>query len=175
MYDVAVRWRCFPLHPETPQEGQLLEDLFNSTPEKINVIVNQLKKTANDLGLPFGVRTRTYNSRLAQELGLWAEDTGKGDAFHMAAFRAYFDKGLNISNQSVLLDLAENVGLDRNSAESVLKERSYKAKVDQDWADSRMKGITAVPTFGMGDHKIVGAQSFEMLQQLVIINNVKER
>lgn len=157
------------MHPETPQEGRLLEDLFKTRPEKMAGMLEHLQRTADDLGLPFTARTRTYNSRLAQELGLWATDKGKGDAFHMAAFQAYFSGGLNIGNHSVLLDLARNVGLPVEEAEKILYGRIYAEKVDEDWADSKLRGITAVPTFIMGQHKLVGAQKFESLVDLVTL------
>ncbi len=130
-------------------------------------MVEKLRLTAQELELPFGPRTRTYNSRLAQELGLWAEDQGQGHSFHMAAFRAYFVDGLNIAKQTVLLDLAKQSGLEESAAETVLRERTFAARVDRDWDDSRLMGITAVPTFVMGQHKLVGAQSFENLSALV--------
>jgi predicted DsbA family dithiol-disulfide isomerase len=85
----------------------------------------------------------------------------------MAAFRAYFVDGLNLAEPSVLLDLAEKAGLQKNAAESVIKDRSYAAQVDRDWDDSRLMGITAVPTFVMGRHKLVGAQDFNNLVELV--------
>lgn len=132
-------------------------------------MLEHLQRTADDLGLPFSVRTKTYNSRMAQELGLWAMDKGKGDAFHMAAFKAYFSAGLNIGKHSVLLDLVENIGLPVTEAEEILSARTYAGKVDKDWADSQLKGVTAVPTFIMGRHKLVGAQQYESLADLVTL------
>jgi predicted DsbA family dithiol-disulfide isomerase len=157
------------LHPETPEEGQLLEDLFKTSPEKMAGMLEHLRKTADDLGLLFTVRTRTYNSRLAQELGLWAIDKGKGDAFHTAAFKAYFADGLNLAKHPVLIDLARNVGLPVEEAKEILSSRAYAGNVDKDWADSRIRGVTAVPTFIMGQHKLVGAQDFESLADLVTL------
>jgi predicted DsbA family dithiol-disulfide isomerase len=174
-YDMTVRWRTFPLHPETPEEGQLLEDLFRTTPEKIAAMIDHLRVTAEELGLPLGARNKTYNSRLAQELGLWAEDQGKGEPFHMEAFRAYFAGGLNLAKLPVLLELARNVGLPEEEAERILTNRAYKDKVDRDWADSRLKSIKAVPTFIMGQHKLIGAQSYEALAELVTHYGVIER
>jgi predicted DsbA family dithiol-disulfide isomerase len=172
---VGVHWRAFPLHPETPEEGQLLEDLFRTSPEKIAGMVEHLRQTAQELGLPFTARTRTYNSRLAQELGLWSMEKGRGDAFHRAAFAAYFADGLNLAKHQVLLDLVQDVGLPSDEAEEVLSGRTYAGKVDRDWADSRFKGVTAVPTFIMGRHKLVGAQSFESLVELVRLNGVARK
>lgn len=134
-----------------------------------------MKKTAEERGLPFGERTMTYNSRLAQELGLWAESRGKGDDFHMAAFKAYFVDGVNLAKIPNLVQLAEGVGLSPGEAEEVLTSRSFKESVDRDWAESRFKNITAVPTFVMNRHKLVGAQSFEKIVEMVKENGVKKR
>jgi predicted DsbA family dithiol-disulfide isomerase len=130
-------------------------------------MIRQMKQTAESLGLPFGDRTMTYNSRLAQELGLWAEDQNKGDEFHMAAFKAYFSDGKNIASPSELITLAESVELDKDEASQVLKKRSYQRQVDQDWEYSRQNAIHAVPTFMMNRQKLVGAQNYEALTELV--------
>jgi len=63
-------------------------------------MVRRLRFQAMELGLPFGERTITCNSRLAQELGLWAESKGKGKQFHNAAFRAYFAEGHNLRSRT---------------------------------------------------------------------------
>ncbi len=130
-------------------------------------MIEHLRQTAESLGLPFGPREKTYNSRMAQELGLWAEDKGAGTLFHLAAFRAYFVDGLNLAKHSVLLGLVRESGLPEDEAERVLAERSYRQAVDRDWEESRLRGVSAVPSFIMGRHKLVGAQQYEVLAELV--------
>lgn len=174
-YEIAIRWRAFPLHPDTPEEGLLLEQLFANYPVDVKKMMSKLHKTADDLGLPFGERERTYNSRMSQELGLWAESKNKGDAFHNAVFRAYFADGKNIAKVPVLLDLTESAGLPREEAASVLATRAFKAAVDADWVLSREKAITAVPTFVMKQDKLVGAQPYDMLEGLMAANGIKKR
>ena len=137
--------------------------------------MRHLKKTAEDLGLPIGEREKTYNSRLAQELGLWAESKNKGDVFHKAAFKAYFVDGKNIAKIPVLVDLAASVGLPSEEAAAVLATRTFKAGVDADWNLSREKAITAVPTFVMNQNKLVGAQPYEMLVKFIEANGVSKR
>jgi predicted DsbA family dithiol-disulfide isomerase len=170
-----VQWRAFPLHPNTPEDGLLLEELFANQPVDIDKMMAHLRKTAADLGLPFGERKRTYNSRLAQELGLWAESKNQGDAFHMAAFKAYFVDGKNIGKIPVLQGLAASVNLPREEAEAVLTGRAFKAAVDADWALSRETGITAVPTFVINQNKLVGAKPYEALERLVVANGAEKR
>jgi len=153
----------------------LLEQLFANSPVDVEKMMHNLRKTAADLGLPLGERKKTYNSRLAQELGLWAESKNKGDAFHTAAFKAYFVDGKNIGKIPVLVDLAASVELPREEAAAVLATRAFKAAVDADWSLSQEKGITAVPTFVMNQDKLVGAQPYEMLERLMEANGVKRR
>ena len=168
-------WKAFPLHPQTPPEGIRLEELFNAPSEKILAMVAGLKQTATQLGLPFGDRTMTYNSRLAQELGLWAEDRGAGDSFHNAAFRTYFVDGKNLADLPTLLQLAQSVELPVDEAQHVLDTRSYASQVDSHWQESRRLGITAVPTFVIGLNRAVGAQSYQALEELVQMAGVSKK
>lgn len=138
-------------------------------------MVEGLKQTAASLGLPFGNRTKTYNSRLAQELGLWAEDQNKGDQFHQAAFESYFVDGENLADRTVLLRLAAKVGLFEKEADAVLHTRSYADNVDTHWQEARQLGINAVPTFLMGFNRVVGAQSYEALADLVSMAGARRK
>ena len=138
-------------------------------------MMQNLRKTAADLGLPLGNRQKTYNSRLAQELGKWAETKNTGDAFHTEAFKVYFVDVKNIAKLPVLLDLAEFTGLNREEAESVILNRTFKEAVDEDWALSIKNGIKAVPTFKMKNDQLVGAQSYGTLKRMFISNGVKKR
>jgi len=135
----------------------------------------RLNHVARDLNLPFGERKMTFNSRLALELGKWAEDQDRGDAFHHAIFLAYFQRGENIALEPVLLQICSAVGLDPAAAQVVLDQRSYGEAVDQDWRRSRQMGITAVPTFVLNDQRLVGAQSYAALETMVLSAGVNRR
>ena len=134
-----------------------------------------MKSVAADLGLPFGNRKKTYNSRLAQELGKWAESLNKGDEYHDTVFRAYFAEGLNISDTGILTQLAKNVGLPENEILPVLENRIYKDAVDSDWSRAYQFGITAVPTFMVKEKVLVGAQPYSVLKSFLEKNQVPPR
>ena len=157
----------FPLHPDTPAEGKSLKDLFAGRGYDIAKMQAQMRARMTAEGLPYGERSMTYNSRLAQELGKWADTQPGGEALHDALFRAYFVEARDISQPSVLLEIAERVGLPVDEARRVLQDRTFKAAVDADWALSRRYGVTGVPTFVAGRRGVVGAQPYEMLEQLV--------
>jgi predicted DsbA family dithiol-disulfide isomerase len=127
----------------------------------------QMKARMDAEGLPYGERSMTYNSRLAQELGKWADTQPGGEAIHDALFRAYFVDARDISKPEVLLDIVQQVGLPVDAAREVLEKRTFKDAVDADWQLSRQYGITGVPTFVAGRYGVVGAQPYEALEQLV--------
>jgi len=117
----------------------------------------------------------TYNSRLAQELGKWAEQMGKGEAFHDAVFRAYFADGRNIADVNILADVATSVGLDAKEAHDMFAARTFKEAVDTDWARAYESRVTAVPTFLMNGQTLVGAQPFNALVNFMLQNNINRR
>jgi predicted DsbA family dithiol-disulfide isomerase len=166
-HNVKVEWVHFPLHPETPAEGRSLADLFAGRQVDRKAMHAQMKARMDEEGLPYGERTMTYNSRLAQELGKWADTQPGGEALHDALFRAYFVEARDISQSSVLLDIVERLGLSVDGAREVLEKRTFEAAVDVDWALSRQYGITGVPTFVVGRYGVVGAQPYEALEALV--------
>ena len=130
-------------------------------------MLDHLKGIANSLGLAFGERHYTYNSRLAQELGLWAESKELGRDYHMAAFLAYFAHGKNLAKTAVLLDIIEQLGLDRDEADRILHERTFRKAVDAEWELSRYKKISAVPTFVINNATLTGAQPYNDLLRFV--------
>jgi predicted DsbA family dithiol-disulfide isomerase len=166
-HDVTIEWVHFPLHPETPPQGRALADLFAGRNVDVRAMQAQMKARMDAEGLPYGDRTMTYNSRLAQELGKWADTQPGGEALHDALFRAYFVDGQDISRPVVLQEIAGRVGLSVDAARDVLEQRTFRAAVDADWALSRRFGVSGVPTFVAGRHGVVGAQPYEVLEALV--------
>ena len=157
----------FPLHPETPQEGRSLEELFAGRNVDMEAMYTRMKGLMDEEGLPYGKRSHTYNSRLAQELGKWADTQPSGEAIHDALYRAYFVDAVNVGDVDALLTIAGDVGLDVYAAREVLQSRSFSDAVDADWDLSRRYGVTGVPTFVAAQKAVVGAQPYEVLENLL--------
>jgi predicted DsbA family dithiol-disulfide isomerase len=174
-YDIEVRWTAFPLHPETPEEGRTLEELFRGRSVDMEGMKQRLQGAAREAGLLLGERTMTFNSRRAQELAKWAESAGRGDEFHDAVFRAYYVEGKNIGKMDVLTGLAQSIGLPEKEARSVLEGRTQSAAVESDWSRCRNLGISAVPTFMAGGRRVVGALPYEALEKFLIECGARKR
>ena len=118
-------------------------------------------------GLPYGRRTHTYNSRLAQELGKWADTQPGGEAIHDALYRAYFVDARNIGDPDILVEIAQSVGLPADEARAgpgraPLQGRGRRrlGEIAPLWRHRR-------PDLCRRRYGVVGAQPYEVLEQLV--------
>lgn len=166
-YGVELRWSVFPLHPETPPEGLELAELFAGREAMIRDMQTRLLQIAAAEGLPLVERTRTCNSRLAQELGKWAESRGRGDEFRRGVYRAYFVEGSNIARVEELLRIAGDVGLPGDEARAVLAARSFAPAVAADWQRAAELRVTAVPTHLCGRKRLAGFTSYDAFVRLI--------
>jgi predicted DsbA family dithiol-disulfide isomerase len=166
-FNVDVKLVHFPLHPDTPAEGRLMADYYAGRGIDPQAAYERMKGLMDAEGLPYGKRTHSYNSRLAQELGKWADTQAGGEALHDALYRAYFVDSRNVGDPDVLLDIVGSVGLPVEAARAVLTERTFKEAVDADWEKSARYGVSGVPTFVAGGYGVVGAQPYEVLEQLL--------
>jgi predicted DsbA family dithiol-disulfide isomerase len=150
-------------------EGRTLEELFAGRDYDIDASFRRMKALMDAEGLPYEKRTHTYNSRLAQEIGTWADATypDRADAVHDGFYRGYFVDRRNIAETDVILDVVAAAGLPAEEARAVLAERRFKDAVDADWAKSHQYGITGVPTFVCGGYGVVGAQPYETLEKFL--------
>ena len=174
-FDIEIAYRQFPLHPETPEEGLTLEELFAGRNIDIPAAKLRMANLMAEEGLPYGERTMTYNSRLAQELAKWAETQVGGQQIHDALFRAYFVDNVNLAKIDNLIAIAQRVCLSAAEARGVLVERQSRESVDADWRRSRELGVTSVPTFVIGSQGLVGAQPYEQMEAFVTSAGAQRR
>ena len=162
-----MHWTHFPLHPDTPDSGLSLEDLFQGRDADIEAMKQRMSALMTEENLAYGNRSHTYNTRLAQELAKWGESFPEGEALNLKLFEAYFAEGRNLAEPEVLLDVTEAVGLPLETAEEVIRQRSFRDAVDTDWKRAHELGVTGVPTFVSGNRGLVGAQPYEAMVQLI--------
>ena len=175
VFDIEVIYRHFPLHPDTPREGLTLERLFAGRGIDIPAANARMAGLMQQEGLPYSTRSMTFNSRLAQELAAWSETQPNGGAIHDALFRAYFVDNVNLADLDELIAIVDRLGLSAEAAEEILVQRRFREAVDADWQRSHDLGVTSVPTFVLGNHGLVGAQSYEQLEELLIHSGVMRR
>jgi predicted DsbA family dithiol-disulfide isomerase len=171
-----VEFVHFPLNIDIPPEGRALTPSTDpATKARQEASQKRHRDFATAEKLPWRTRTMSYNSRLAQEAGAWAASRGRGLEFHGALFRAYWGESKNISDVALLADIAAQVGLDREEATRVLTDRSFRTRVDADWARCFAADVEMVPSFAAGDRKLAGIQEYTDLEALVVAAGARKR
>ena len=141
-------------------------------PERAEQILEHLTETARAEGLEFHMdRALRANTLLAHRL-LWLagqpESSVPQDALKERLLEAYFTDGLNIGDPDVLADCAAGVGFDRDEIVSFLDSGGGLDEVRQQLEEGYRLGITAVPTYVVGDQwAIPGAQEPETFARVL--------
>jgi predicted DsbA family dithiol-disulfide isomerase len=122
-------WHPFELNPDMPDEGEDTAEhiarKYGATPEQSRGNRQRLIDIGAELGFAFnyGDGMRIYNTFKAHklltlaghELG-WRAQT----ALKLALFNAYFQDRRDVSNDAVLLEIIEELGMDRAGAVAAL-------------------------------------------------------
>lgn len=174
-YEISIKWRAFPLRPDIPDKGIMIEELFGNNIEMMTERIKTLETQAYSLGLPLAERTHISNSRLSHELAKWAEAKGKLDNYHNEILKAYFVQGRDIGEINVLMNAVKNSGLSKDEALRQIEKKAYSQAVNLDWKRSEQLGIIVAPTYILNTTKLPGSQSYEKLKKLLSDNCINKK
>ncbi len=172
-----IHWQPFELNPDMPAEGQNLRDhvaeKYGTTPEQSEESRARMTAIGEELGFAFRFAQdmRMHNTFNVHQLLHWAAQHGRMHELKQALFAAHFTHRRNLSDDTVLADVAAEVGLDRAEALAVLEDQRFAAKVriaENLWLQQGIRGVPAM-IFNRR-HLVTGAQGVEnytrILEQL---------
>ncbi|QIO21832.1 DsbA family protein [Haloarcula sp. JP-L23] len=87
--------------------------------------------------------------------------------FDVAVFEALWQEGRDIGDEDVLVELAEEAGVDADEVRSALDDDSLRATVREQFTAAQQQGVTGVPTFAYDGYAARGAVPPEQLERLV--------
>lgn len=163
-----LHWHPFELNPAMPAEGQNLREhlaeKYGTTPEQSQQSREQMTRLGEDLGFPFRFADdmRMHNTFNAHQLLHWAGTQDRKHDLEMALFTAHFTDRRDLSDMSVLADIAGEIGLDRAEALEVLTDQRHADEVralEQFWLKQGIRGVPAV--IFDAQHLVTGAQGTE--------------
>ena len=170
-------WHPFELNPGMPPEGEdaaeHIQRKYGRSAEQGKGVHSHIRDTAASLGFVFGeggarrvVNTFAAHKLLTKtgEVHNWQKQT----ELKLALFAAYFQSGLDVSDEAVLLDIAAGVGLDRGDAQSWLADEALAGAVRGELAYWRDENISGVPAIIFdGQFMVPGAQSAETFSRVI--------
>ncbi len=171
---VEVRFQPFELNPQMGPEGQdvgeHLTGKYGSTPEQQAASRESIRQRGADVGFTFSKvgRSRVWNTFDSHRLLHWAGEQGPRQQrdLKMALLEAYHGEGRSPAEHAVLLDAAEQAGLDRAQAQEVLESGRYSEEVREAEKHFQGLGISAVPSVIVNNrHLIQGGQPPEVFEQ----------
>ena len=163
--DFDIEWKGFEIHTDTPKEGIKIKDYFKSFDAE------SAKKHLEDFGKDVGIKLnneKMSNSHLSLKANEFAKKEDKFDKWHNAVFKAYFEKGKDIGNEKVILDIAEKIGLDKNKLKKYLQSEEADKILKKNLEEGKKFGVKGVPTFIIGNKMIVGAQPYDVIKKVVL-------
>jgi predicted DsbA family dithiol-disulfide isomerase len=161
--DVEVEWMPFELrpapHPTLRPEGQYLQQAWKQS----------VYPMAQRMGVPIVLPkvSPQPHTGLTFEGYQFAKEHGKGNEYNDRMFRAFFQEEQNIGNVDVLTKLAGEIGLDEAEFREALASPKYRQAHQAALRHAEEMGITAVPTFIIGNRVLTGVQSREALENAI--------
>lgn len=173
LVSVELHFQPFELNPQMGPEG---EDVTDHLMRKYQISAEQVAQNqariaarGAELGFTFNHRKRIVNTFDAHRLLHWAETEGKSEDQHQlkrALLEAYFTRGENPADHSLLLEVVQRAGLDRTRAAEVLSGDEFATEVRQREQQYLSQGINSVPAVIINDRYLVqGGQPVEMFEQ----------
>lgn len=107
-------------------------------------------------------------SRRAHEAAKWAQTQNQFGAYNEALFRAFFERGEDISDIDVLARLAGDLNLDNSSLRAALESKQFEPDVVADEKEAAELGVHAVPAFVANRRfALSGVQPVTALEEMV--------
>ncbi|MGP6139553.1 MULTISPECIES: DsbA family oxidoreductase [unclassified Jeotgalibaca] len=167
--DVEIEYKSYQLDPTAKHipgktMNETLAELKGMPLPQVEQMNKQVAEMADTVGLTFNNDTAQYaNTFDAHRLFHYAKEVGKGNEYDERLKKAYFTDSLLISDFNTLVDLAAEIGLDREEARVVLESERYASNVRAEINEAKQIGVQGVPFF-VFDRKyaVSGAQPEEV-------------
>jgi len=171
--EVELHMQPFELNPTMAPEGvdatEYLTTKYGLSPEQFAANRARIVERGAAEGFAFGPRAHIWNTFDAHRLLFWAGAEGPPGSQHAlkrALITAYHGQGRNPGAHDILLELAEQVGLDVERAREVLARGEYAEEVREAERFWQELGINGVPAVIINrKHLISGGQPHEIFER----------
>ena len=163
--EVDFQFLPFELNPNMSEEGETIANYFKRHQGWSSATLNDYQSSLVETALKAGViidftkRTHYYNTLNAHKLIHFAAQENLHTAVNEILIKAYFEQGLDISNTSVLLKIAEQVGLDGNLVQALLSSTQVEAALNNKIKRQKSFEISSIPTFILNQDTLVSGSN----------------
>lgn len=161
-------WKAFELRPDpVPSRDPAGEYLTRVWRDSVYPL-------AERLGMKMRLPPIQPRSRRAHEAAKWAQTQkqfaahNEFETFNEAVFRAFFERGEDISDIDVLVKLARDLNFDDSSLRAALQDKQFEPAVLADEQEAAELGVHAIPAFVANRRfALSGVQPITKLEEMV--------
>jgi predicted DsbA family dithiol-disulfide isomerase len=158
-----VTWRAFDLRRNQRTATHEIDPTAETG--KTEAYYEQAKQNVERLADEYDVEMtwdvdRDVDSWSAHKLAIHTRENHDEATFadlHEAIFTALWREGRDIGDEDVLVDVAQEVGLDADEARQAIASDELDDELEDRFAASHRDGVTGVPTFAYGQLRVPGA------------------
>ncbi|MAC96828.1 MAG: disulfide bond formation protein DsbA [Flavobacteriales bacterium] len=170
--EVDVEWKSYQLNPHLTTQAdkninEYLAEHKGISIEEARSLNEHVTAMAAEVGLTYKMDEAVVaNSFMAHRMTHFAKTKGKQSELEELLFKSYFTEGKNIDDLDTLLQIGEEIGLDKNELKSVLESNQFAEDVQKDVYEAHQVGLKGVPFFVYNNqYGISGAQPKELFEQ----------
>ena len=172
--ELEINWQPFDLrHGKRNPDGSIDHSVDDGKDESY---YEQARQNVERLQAEYGVEEMLnldevpdVDSLNAQVASHYVAETHPDDwrAFDDAVLAALWVEGRDIGDVAVLVDIAENAGLDGDEIREAVADDDRRSELHDRFAEAQRRGVTGVPTFAYDGHAARGAVPPAHLERLV--------
>lgn len=156
-YDTKLLWR--------PLGGWSGRSAPERAKIKIPLVRQDVRRITAKLGIPMKPPPVTTEPTIAGAASLLAEERGVLREWIVEVMRAEWAQGLDIGDESVLLDVGSGIGLDEQELKASFSNPQYLGQLEKNWAEAQELGLIGVPSFQIGEELFWGQDRIEYVME----------
>ena len=160
-YNISVEGKAFLLRPEIPKEGAPRPARPGESGDQLS---EPLRTYAEESELVMRRPSMVPYTLHALEATEYAQERGQFDAFHLGAYKAYWEDGKDLGDLHVIEEIAQKCELDWPELAQRLESGYYRKTVHTQFEQAVQLGIRGIPAFLIGNQLFTGAQPYEMFK-----------
>lgn len=182
---VEIIHHCFQLDPFAPKQNpsptvDILASKYGLTKAEAQQSIDSVVRKAASIGLTYHFdKVVATHTLLAHRFAKAIEQQTQSTEVYTRLYDAYFTQGKNLNDESTLVALGQDLGVDEKFVRDVLESSAYLKECLEDQQKAQSLNIQGVPHFVInGKRSIHGAQPlalFEETLKLMALDEIKKQ
>ncbi len=171
--EIRIDWRPFDLRAEKRRPDGSIDHGVDDG--KDDAYFEQARQNVRRLAETYDVEMEQeiatdVDSLPAQVVSYYLREHDEYDtwlAFDEAVFSALWERGEDIGDPDLLVELAVEAGADGEAVRSALEDETLREEIRERFSEAKREGVSGVPTFAYDGHVARGAVPPEQLERLI--------